>query len=98
MSALFFVLLISMWTGAGFFIFVKLLFRPVYRKKVHFMRFSFFLPSTGILWNFLFHGLHVVCGLFFSAAFGFALETLLRSRLASPRRESAREMSLFITC
>jgi len=76
MSAVFFALLISMWTDAGFFIFVKVLLDAYLQKKRADYEFLFSRTLNGILWDFLFFDLHVVCVAVFSAAPGFTLGPL----------------------
>ena len=98
MFAAFFALLISMWTGAGYFIFVKLLLEPYLQKKRADYEFLFFRTSNGMLCGFSFFKLHLVCGAFFFTASGFALVTPMRCLIASTRRESAGEIRLLITC
>ena len=73
MSALFPALLISIWAGACFFIFVKVLLDTCLQKKRAFCEFLFFRLLSGILWGLLFSNLHVVCDAVFSVGAGFTL-------------------------
>jgi len=84
-----FVLLISMWTGTVFFIFVTLLPEPCLQKKRTVCELLFSKDSAGILCVLFFSYLHLVCGGFFPATFRFTLERPWRCLLASSRRKSA---------
>jgi hypothetical protein len=60
MFVAFFELLISMWTGADFFIFVKLLLETYLQKIRADFEFLFFRTSPAMLCGVVFFKLHLV--------------------------------------